>query len=83
MYYVLTEWTEAVIDQMFKQGILHHDCSLFNGMIKDLKNGSHKFLLDWKFTIEITAQGKYNMGGTVCLSRLLYTMKLIELHMYL
>ncbi|KAG2144335.1 hypothetical protein DEU56DRAFT_910689 [Suillus clintonianus] len=44
--------------------ILHRDCSLNNAMILDDLCGSEGFLIDWEFTVRITADNKYPIGGT-------------------
>ncbi|KAG2074019.1 hypothetical protein BDR04DRAFT_1115877 [Suillus decipiens] len=37
---------KGVVEQ---HNFLHHNCSLFNAMIKDDGNGTHRMLIDWEF----------------------------------
>ncbi|KAI6144476.1 hypothetical protein BKA82DRAFT_30608 [Pisolithus tinctorius] len=50
--------------QALERGVLHRDCSINNTMIEDFANGSHGFLLDWEFAVQVTLQGEYDLGGT-------------------
>ena len=45
--------------------ILHRDSSLNNAMILDCFGTSMGFLIDWEFTVRITVDNKYTIGGTV------------------
>ncbi|KAG1819012.1 uncharacterized protein BJ212DRAFT_1479140 [Suillus subaureus] len=44
--------------------ILHHDCSLNNAMILDDLDLSKEFLIDWEFSVHITADNRYPISGT-------------------
>ncbi|KAG1814424.1 uncharacterized protein BJ212DRAFT_1300706 [Suillus subaureus] len=53
-----------VQQEVHQQGILHHDCSLHNAMIKDADGNSLGMLIDWEFTVTITPENTYTIGGT-------------------
>ncbi|KAI5990036.1 hypothetical protein F5J12DRAFT_786564 [Pisolithus orientalis] len=50
--------------QALERGVLHRDCSINNTMIEDFANGSHSFLLDWEFAVQVMLQGEYDLGST-------------------
>ncbi|KAI5984929.1 hypothetical protein F5J12DRAFT_787488 [Pisolithus orientalis] len=55
--------------QALKRGVLHQDCSINNTMIEDFTNGSHNFLLDWEFAVQVTLQGEYDLGGAEAITK--------------
>ncbi|KAG2153068.1 uncharacterized protein EDB93DRAFT_1102815 [Suillus bovinus] len=52
---------KEVVEQ---HNVLHHDCSLFNAMIEDDGNGTHRMLIDWEFSVRILKNQSYTVGGT-------------------
>ena len=45
--------------------ILHHNSNLNNVMILDCLGTSMGFLINWEFTVHITGDNKYSIGGIV------------------
>ena len=56
---------KSVQKEAVAKGILHRDISPFNVLIDDSADEFQGMLIDWEFTVEITVQQKYNIGGTV------------------
>ncbi|KAG2073874.1 hypothetical protein BDR04DRAFT_1115988 [Suillus decipiens] len=71
MFQTLKELVRALRDIVIIQKmaveeykILHRNCSLNNVMILDDLDISKGFLIDWEFSVHITADNKYTIGGT-------------------
>ncbi|KAG2131763.1 hypothetical protein DEU56DRAFT_757462 [Suillus clintonianus] len=54
----------AIQQEAHRWGILHRNCSLHNAMIEDANGNSLGMLINWEFTVTITPENTYAIGGT-------------------
>ncbi|KAG1834479.1 kinase-like domain-containing protein [Suillus variegatus] len=67
----LREFVKALRDIVIIQctavlecNVLHRNCSLYNAMIVDELDDSKWLLIDWEFTVFISENDEYSIGGT-------------------